>query len=67
MSNRTIILLSDMHIGLRPKESRRTKIIFDRIADSFPGAPVIITGDLTDSATGSQFREMRRFLRWTQI
>ena len=62
MSKRTIVLLSDLHIGLRPKERKRTQILFDRVANSYPGVPVIITGDLTDSASKSQFRQMRRLL-----
>ena len=62
MAKRTIILLSDLHIGLRKKESRRTTIIFHKIAQSFPRTPILITGDLTDSATKSQFREARGLL-----
>ena len=62
MTRRTLIHLSDLHIGLRPKERARTRMIFDRIAKSFPGIPIIITGDLTDSATKSQFKETRGLL-----
>ena len=62
MANRTIILLSDFHIGLRPLESKRTRAIFGKIAGTYPGAPVLITGDLTDSATVTQFRTTRGLL-----
>ncbi|MFC1824192.1 metallophosphoesterase family protein [Thermodesulfobacteriota bacterium] len=62
MANRTIILLSDLHIGLRGIETTRTRNIFDKIAASYPGVPVLITGDLTDSASARQFRAMRKLL-----
>lgn len=62
MAKRTLIHVSDLHIGLRPKESARTRMISTKIAKSFPGIPIIITGDLTDSATKSQFKETRVFL-----
>lgn len=57
-----IIHLSDLHIGLRQKETNRTATIFNKIAGSFPGIPVIITGDLTDSATQKQFIKTRKLL-----
>lgn len=59
---KTVILLSDLHIGLRRKESKRTNTIFGKIAETFPGAPVLITGDLTDSAKKSQFNKARELL-----
>jgi len=62
MANRTIILLSDLHIGLRGIETRRTKTIFNRITVSYPGVPVLITGDLTDSATDNQFKSTKKLL-----
>jgi hypothetical protein len=62
VAKQTLIHLSDLHIGLRKLESRRTRTIFERIAHDYPGVPVIITGDLTDSATKKQFREMRGLL-----
>ena len=62
MAKKTIILLSDLHIGLRAKESNRTQLIINNISKSYPKKPVIITGDLTDSATLSQFRKTRKFL-----
>ncbi|MHC4623669.1 MAG: metallophosphoesterase family protein [Planctomycetota bacterium] len=57
-----IICLSDLHVGLRPKEAKRTKTLFDDIASSFAGVPVILTGDLTDSATKNQFIRTRNLL-----
>ena len=62
MAKKTIIHLSDLHIGLRQKESRQTRMVFDKIAESFPGVPIVITGDLTDSATKKQFKETRKLL-----
>ena len=62
MTKRTVIHLSDLHIGLRKKETTRTKMIFSRIAESFQKIPIIITGDLTDSATKTQFKETRKLL-----
>ena len=62
MAKRTVIHLSDLHIGLRQKESTRTRMIFNKIAKSFPEIPVIITGDLTDSGVKIQFRKTREFL-----
>lgn len=58
----TVIHLSDLHISLRKEESQRAKAIFARIACAFPGIPVLITGDLTDSATKPQFKEARELL-----
>lgn len=57
-----IVFLSDLHIGLRKRESTRTKGIFGKIAQSHPGIPTIITGDLTDSATLGQFKATRGLL-----
>lgn len=62
MAKEILIHLSDLHIGLRKEESKRTQMIFDKIANSFPGIPVIITGDLTDSASEKQFKETRKLL-----
>jgi predicted phosphodiesterase len=61
MAKRTIIHLSDLHIGRRQEESERTRRVFKKISESFPGIPVIITGDLTDSATKGQFKDTRKF------
>jgi 3',5'-cyclic AMP phosphodiesterase CpdA len=62
VADQTIIHLSDLHVGKRPIESRRTRSVFDHIAANYPGKPVVITGDLTDSATRSQFRRARQLL-----
>jgi 3',5'-cyclic AMP phosphodiesterase CpdA len=63
MAKRSMIHLSDLHIGLRSKDSRFTKRIFKKIGETHPGTPVIVAGDLTDSATEEQFKEARRSLR----
>lgn len=62
MAIRTIIHLSDLHIGINRKECDRFITIGDRIAKEFAGSPILITGDLTDSATESQFKQTRRLL-----
>jgi len=62
MARKTIIHLSDLHIGLRQKETTHTKKLFKKITEDFPGVPILITGDLTDSATKKQFNETRKLL-----
>lgn len=62
MANQTIILLSDLHIGLRGIETARTREIFNKIAITYPGMPVLVTGDLTDSASLKQFKDTRALL-----
>jgi 3',5'-cyclic AMP phosphodiesterase CpdA len=62
MASKTIIHVSDLHIGLTQRESRYTRRVFGRIANSHPGVPVLITGDLTDSATKGQFKATRGLL-----
>ena len=62
MATETIILLSDLHIVLRRKEMTQTEKIFEKVAKSFSGKPVIITGDLTDSAKINQFKKTRNLL-----
>ncbi len=62
MVKRTLIHLSDLHIGRREIESKRVKKVFNKIAESYPGLPILITGDLTDSATKGQFEKTRGFL-----
>ncbi|MHC4618204.1 MAG: metallophosphoesterase family protein [Planctomycetota bacterium] len=57
-----IICLSDLHVGLSRKETRRTRTIVDNIGTSFAGVPVIFAGDLTDSATKNQFMRTRQLL-----
>ena len=62
MPDKTIIHLSDLHVGLRKKESDGTKKLFELISKDYPQTPVLITGDLTDSATVKQFKNTRSFL-----
>jgi 3',5'-cyclic AMP phosphodiesterase CpdA len=60
MESQKIIHLSDLHIGLSQKESIRTHMIFESIAKKYEGIPVLITGDIVDSATVDQFIEARK-------
>jgi 3',5'-cyclic AMP phosphodiesterase CpdA len=60
MESQKIIHLSDLHIGLSQKESIRTHMIFESIANKYEGIPVLITGDIVDSATVDQFIEARK-------
>ena len=62
MATRSIIHLSDLHIGRGEKVNRRAAALVREIPRSFPGVPVLITGDLTNSATKRQFKETRRLL-----
>jgi len=62
MPKKSIIHLSDLHIGRKEKESKRTETIIKKIAASYPNVPILITGDLTDSATKPQFKKARGFL-----
>ena len=57
-----IIFLSDLHIGLSKKEIKFAGRIVKKIADTYPGSPVIIAGDLTDSAKRDQFISARTLL-----
>lgn len=62
MPRKTLIHLSDLHIGLRKRESNFTEYIFGRLARLYPRTPIIITGDLTDSASENQFKNIRASL-----
>lgn len=62
MSNHTLLHLSDLHIGRSAKEVDNTTKMIRQIGLSHRGVPVIITGDLTHSATESQFRKTRQIL-----
>ena len=62
MAKKTLIHLSDLHIGLRKRESDYTKKIITSISGSYQGVPIIITGDLTDSASKRQFKAARKLL-----
>ena len=57
-----IVFLSDLHIGLSKKEVSHAGKIVRKIANSYPGTPVIIAGDLTDSAKRDQFISARTLL-----
>ena len=50
MAKKTIIHLSDLHIGLKRKYVNRTLSVIRKIGALYPKVPVIITGDLVDSA-----------------
>ena len=60
MAKHTLIHLSDLHIGRRDTETERTNKIISKISSFFPKVPVIITGDLTHSATRGQFKKTRK-------
>lgn len=60
--NETIIHISDLHYGLTPRERYNIKALFLGIAKRYPGATVVITGDLTNSATRSQMENMRELI-----
>ena len=62
MSITTLIHLSDIHIGRGKIELERAKQIFQKISEIYPGCPVLITGDITDSATRGQFKLTRSLL-----
>jgi predicted phosphodiesterase len=62
MNNKTLIHLSDLHIGLRRKESSRSNEFVSKIKKDYPGIPILITGDLTDSASKRQFKDTRDIL-----
>ena len=57
-----IIFLSDLHVGLKRKDTLNARKILLKIIASHPGTPVIIAGDLTDSATRNQFIRTRKAL-----
>ena len=63
MAKYRLILLSDLHIGRTSKEFNNTNKIVNSIGTLYKGIPVIITGDLTHSATKGQFKKMRDILR----
>jgi 3',5'-cyclic AMP phosphodiesterase CpdA len=58
----TLIHLSDLHIQLQGKETPRAEEVIAEIAAHHQGTRVVITGDLTDSATLHQFRQTRKLL-----
>jgi len=54
VTSRKIIHLSDLHIRDRGQEYQRTVRVFESIARSYPGMPVLITGDVVDSGQTEQ-------------
>lgn len=58
----TIIHLSDLHVGRDKNVVGKVNQIFEEVAASYPGVPVLITGDLTDSASKGQFQKTRELL-----
>ncbi len=62
MAKKQLIHISDLHIGLRSQESNLTRLTIKKISADYPDVPVIITGDLTDSATKNQFKNARAIL-----
>ena len=57
MASQSIIHLSDLHIGKSQKESVHVEKIVQTIKNSLPELPVIITGDITNSAEEHEFQE----------
>ena len=62
MAKQTLIHLSDIHIGRSSREGPRFARVVQSIARSYAGVPVLITGDLTDSATAGQLAGARGHL-----
>lgn len=62
MPAKQLIHLSDLHIGKSDNESSLANLVVRHISASYPGVPVIITGDLTNSATKNQFIALRVIL-----
>jgi len=58
----TIIHLSDLHVGRDKTVEDKLEHLFSEIAQTHPGTPVLITGDLTDSASKGQFQKARTLL-----
>jgi 3',5'-cyclic-AMP phosphodiesterase len=62
MANARFVHISDLHVGLSESEEVRSKRILDSIARNYAGVPVLITGDLTDSANLHQMQTVKRLL-----
>ncbi len=62
MAKQRIIHLSDLHFRGRKKERDYADRIIDNIAANYAKVPVLITGDVTDSATRKQMTEARTIL-----
>lgn len=63
MASQSIIHLSDLHIGESQKESVHIEKIVQTIKNSFPGLPVLITGDITNSAEEHEFIEAEYWMK----
>ena len=63
MEKQIIIHLSDLHISTESKpEVARFRLLASYIRRNYPGCPVLITGDVTDSATQPQMLLARKLL-----
>lgn len=61
-ANQKIIHLSDLHVQTRDKEKKIIQRVFRGIGKNYPGVPVLVTGDVTDSATAPQMKAARRLM-----
>ena len=64
MSYQKIIHLSDLHISTKskPEVHKFNKLVL-AISRYYPGTPVLITGDITDSATKPQMELAREYIK----
>ncbi len=63
MASQSIIHLSDLHIGESQKETVHVEKIVQTIKTSLPGLPVLITGDITNSAKEQEFQEAQHWMK----
>jgi len=62
MAKKTIIHLSDLHIGRGMDEINHTTTIVNKIKAEYEGAPVLVTGDLTNAASKKQYQDTSNLL-----
>jgi 3',5'-cyclic AMP phosphodiesterase CpdA len=62
MAKHRIIHLSDIHIGCTKNELKHFRRVIGSISKHYAGATVLITGDITDSATKGQMSRARKQL-----
>lgn len=62
MASQSIIHLSDLHIGESQKETVHVEKVVKTIKNYFPGLPVLITGDITNSAEEHEFLEAEHWI-----
>jgi 3',5'-cyclic AMP phosphodiesterase CpdA len=62
MTPKKIIHLSDLHVRDRGTEFSRALRVFDAVSRYYPGSPVLVTGDLTDSGEPEQMDCARTLL-----